>query len=161
MVFWGLIGVIVQMLTITAHHSCQLGWVNSLQAVKHCHTKLWASKSINRFLVVAAARFLPGLRGVLSVWVPLTRPRLIKIVESLIRTHCFFFSLLLSFFLAAPVFFSSALPFFMQLSLWADRRQSTDTKRGSIETDKAWESNMDRDVSKLLWINVSIEEKWL
>lgn len=79
-----------RMPTITPQHTCP-------QTVKRCHNKAVAPKSINGFLVVAAARFLPGLRGVLSVWVPLRRPRWINMDENLIRTHSYF-SLPLSLF---------------------------------------------------------------
>lgn len=74
------------------------------QIVKCCHSKV--PKSIHCVLLVATSRFLPGLKRILSLWVPLIRLNEFIWAEDLIRTRSYF-SLALS--LRALLSFISSL----------------------------------------------------
>lgn len=148
------------MSTITPQHTCP-------QTAKHCHNKAAAPKSINGFLVVAAARFLPGLGGALSVWVPLTRPRWIIMDENLIRTHFYFLCLCHSFsryFIFPPLHRWASWCFTVSSLLWMKwwtDKYDTGPATGPSQGDRDGAGDTERDVSQWWRINVSNEEKLL
>lgn len=119
------------------------------QIVKCCHSKV--PKSIHCVLLVAISRFLPGLKRILSLRVPLIRLNEFIWAEDLIRTRSYFslalsLRALLSFISSLWIFFFlycfiCAFKWIFQLKRWAendDTGPSTGASQEEILEIQKW-----------------------
>lgn len=119
------------------------------QIVKCCHSKV--PKSIHCVLLVATSRFLPGLKRILSLRVPLIRLNEFIWAEDLIRTRSYFslalsLRALLSFISSLWIFFFlycfiCAFKWIIQLQRWAendDTGPSTGASQEEILEIQKW-----------------------